>query len=351
MIASGSISRARLVGALALAGAACLWGATSQAGEKIIFSDRSTKLDLPIRGPDDLKQSPLQEFLSSRRSEMGAPDIFSFAPPRTARTPREKREQERRLEKQQNWIMDAPESIRGDTNQKESADARSEDEPGKERKPRTLMERIAGERDRKSQSNTNQFNNNFRTDSGSLDFTTHSGAAATNRTELVNGAQNNSTGLEQRRDDRTPTRLSAEGRVGQTGLPDLNGAGPSDLSILARAERQRAQDERAAELRKMLDSPGTVSAAPRRGADLLSPDTTRQEINPTTGRGLGELSPRIDLKSGFDPIGSSSRAGLLNELVPSGFGSPGVGPLLLPPTEPIRMERRPAVLEIPKRKI
>ena len=132
MIASGFISRVRLVGALALAGVACLWCATSPAGEKIIFSDRSTKMNLPVKGPDDLKQSPLQNFLSSRRSELGAPDIFSFAPPRTARTPREKREQERRLEEKQNWIMQDAESIRGDKNRKEPSGTESEKSESKD---------------------------------------------------------------------------------------------------------------------------------------------------------------------------------------------------------------------------
>ena len=336
---------------LALTGWLCLCGATSQAGEKILFSDRSTKVDLPLKGPDDLKSSPLQDFLSSRRSEMGAPDIFSFAPPRAARTARDKRELERRLEEKKNWIMHDAESIRGDTKQKETVDLRAEDDPGKERKPRTLMERIAEERDRKLSSNTNQFDNSFRADARSLDFTSRSNGS-TNRSELSNAAQNNSASAEQKGDDRQSPRLPSEARAGQAGLPGLSGAEPSGLSILARAERQRQQDERAADLRKLLDSPGTVSAAPRRGADLLSsPDTTRQQINPITGRGLNEFSPRIDLKRGFDPIGSSSRPGILNELNPSGFGSPGGGPLLFQPTEPIRMERRPVVLEIPKRKI
>ena len=353
MIASGSISRARLVGALAWAGVACLFCATGQAGEKIRFSDRSTTVDLPMKGADDLKPSPLQDFLGSRRSEMGAPDIFSFTPPRRSLTARDKREQERRLEEKKNWIMHDAESIRGDRNQKEPADTQSEDEPGKERKPRTLMERVAEERERKSQSNTNQFNNGFRPDNRSLDFTTRPNASATNRTELMNAAQNNSAAArEQKGDDRPSARLPADARAGQAGLPDSNGTGPSGLSILARTERLRQQDERAAELRKLLDSPGAVSTAPRRGADLLnSPDTTRQEINPIIGRGLNEFSPRIDLKRGFDPIGSSSRPSILNELIPSGFGSPGVGPSLLLPTEPLRMERRPVVLEIPKRKI
>ncbi len=353
MITSVTISQARFVGALALAGVVCLWCANSQAGEKIIFSDRSTKLDLPVKGPDDLNQSPLQNFLSSRRSELGTPDVFSFAPPRQTRTPREQRERERRLEEKQNWIMHGAESIRGDKNRKEPSETEAENEPGKERKTRTLMERFDEERERRSQSNTNQFNNGFRSDNRSLDFTTGSNASATNRTELVNAAQNNSTSAqEQKGDDRPSTRLSTDARGGRAGLPELNGVGPSGFSILERSERLRQQDERAAELRRLLDSPGAISAAPRRGADLLSsPDTTRQELNPITGRGVNEFSPRIDLKSGFDPVGINSRPSILNELVPSAFGSPGGGPTLLLPAEPIRMERRPAVLEIPKRKI
>ncbi len=355
-MASALISRAQLPQVLALAGAVCLFATTSQAGEKIHFSDRQTKMDLPVNGPDDLKQSSLLDFLSSRRSEMGAPDVFSFTPPRLPRTARDKQEQERLAEKKK-WILQDAESLRGDPKRKGPTETQFEDEPGKERKNQTLMERFIEERERKSQASTNQFNHGFRSEIPSLDFSNRQNGATTNRTEFTNDARSNSEdSREQKGDARPSARLPANARNGEAEFPRSNGAGPSGLSLLERAERAerlRQQEDHAAELRRLLDSPGTVSAAPRRGVDLLSaPDATRQEINPTLGRGLNDSSLRLDLKKGFDPQGTSSRPSILDEINPSGFGSPGgeIVPLFRPP-EPIKMERRPTVLEIPKRRI
>ncbi len=351
-MASVSIPLGRLANALVLVGAVGLCGTTSQAGEKIQFSDRSTKVDLPVKGPEDLKQSTLQNFLSSRRSELGAPDIFSFAAPRNARNPRDKREQER-LEEKKYWIMQNAESLRREKNPKTPDDQESGDESNQETKPLTLMERFSAERDRKSQGHTNQVRNGFESEVRSLDFANRQNGASTNRAALLSEGRNTSLdSAGSAGDARSPARLSANARDGEAELPKSNGVGPTGLSFLERTERLRQQEERTAELQRLLDSPGSVSAAPRRGVDLLNPpDATRQEINPVFGRGLNEGAARLDLKKSLDPRGSSSRPSILNELVPSGFGSPGGGPTLLIPNEPVRIERRPTVLELPKRRI
>ena len=186
-----------------------------------------------------------------------------------------------------------------------------------------------------------------------MDYTSRQKGGATNRTEFSRDARNDggeSPG--QPRDARSSARLPSGTRSGEAELPRSEGARPAGFSLLERTERLRQQDERAADLRRLLDSPGAVSAAPRQGVDLLnSPDVTRQELNPTFGRGVNELSSRLDFKKGFDPQGSSIRPSILNELSPGGFGTPAGGKILLLPTEPLRMERRPAVLEIPKRRI
>jgi hypothetical protein len=352
VIASISITRSRLTHTVVLVGALGLFGATSQAGEKIQFSDRSTKVDLPVKGPEDLKPSTLQNFLSSRRSELGAPDIFSFAAPRNARNPRDKREQER-LEEKKYWIMQNAESLRGEKPTKTPDDKESGDESDKETKPLTLMERFSAERDRKSQGNTNQFRNGFQSEVRSLDFANRQNGSSTNRAALLSEGRNNSMDSAGATEAaRSSARLPATARNGEAEVPKSNGVGPTGLSFLERTERLRQQEERTAELQRLLDSPGSVSAAPRRGVELLNtPDATRQEINPVFGRGLNEGAARLDLKTSLDPRGSSSRPSILNELVPSGFGSPGGGPALLIPKEPVRIERRPAVLELPKRRI
>ncbi len=351
MLESVSISRARFFKALAWAGVVCLGCSTSQAGEKIQFSDRSTKADLPVKGPEDLKSSSLQNFINSRRSELGAPDVFSLPPARPSAGSRDKREQER-IEERKNWIMQNAESLRGDKSRKDAKDDSADEEPGHERKPLTLMERFTEDRERKSQASTNQFNSGFRPDVRSLDFSSRSGGA-TNRTELGRDARTNAAdGPGQPGEVRSSARLSSSTRNGEAELPRSNGDGSAGLSLLERTERLRQQDERSADLRRLIDTPGAVSVAPKRGVDLLNtPDVTRQEINPTTGRGLDEISSRLDLKRGFDSPGGGSRPNILNELSPGGNGRPAGGQILLLPTEPLRMERRPAVLEIPKRKI
>lgn len=346
---------ARLRWGLTLVGVLCFSVTPGEAGEKIRFSDRSSKVELPVKGVTDLKSSLLLDFLGARRSELGAPDVFSQPPPRNQNTILDKRDQER-MEEKRNWIMQDAESLRGDHQRKESKDADNEDESARDRKPLSLMERVIEERDRRASSTTNHVSQSgFRPEPRTIDYGSKPGLGSTNRTEFAREARR---GTEQNSDSKreaAAARLPANPRSGGGELPKANGGATAELSLLERSERMRLQEERASDLRRLLDSPGALSSAPKRGADLLNtPDVTRQEINPTLGRSLNEISSRIDLKRGFDLPGtspSSSRPNILNELNPGGFGAPGNGPASLLPSEPLRMERRPAVLEIPKRRI
>jgi hypothetical protein len=148
-------------------------------------------------------------------------------------------------------------------------------------------------------------------------------------------------------------RPAAEGSSFQGGFTRTGSGGLSD----------RAFADREMEFRKMLEPIGASASASSLGRNPLggaldpinlSPDLTRQEVNPVTPNPIPDVGraaqPNIlGSVRGLSTAFSGARPSGFMEGVGRSAAGPSLGPALIEPPKPLIMTPQPAILEIPRR--
>lgn len=340
---------------IALAALAGLAVSPSQAGEKIRFSGRRGAMELPA-WKDRLQGASLAP---DRLSPGGASDALAIptGPQNTAVAPdpRQLDLQERR----KNWMFQTGEKGKSATS--ETADRKEEENDQTEGRPKSSIDRFWEDRDRKALTKKEQ----AARDQAAKDLPGNKdrdpGARFAPERELAIRAPEKEGG------DTTTAAASSGGR--ETGLPGTDresgraaGSVPgfkeiNSLNRLAteRRDQQREQQREThlADFGKLMNPNAT--AAPARTGDAfgLGGDAARAGVNPINVRGPQDFTRRNDfLGAGANLPGMTGpRFSGRDDFSPRLPGGSALLPEPLRPAESLRVQPKPTILEIPRRKI
>lgn len=345
----------RWIAVVALAGLAA---GPLQAGEKMRFSGRRGAMELPawkeqLQGlslaPDKLSPGGASDALAI---PTGAPSAKVVADPR----------QLDQLERRKNWMFQTGEKDKAA--RPDATDRKDEETERTEGKSKSSIDRFWDDRDRKALTKKEQAAKeqaakdlpvNKDRDPGArfapqrestvLTTSAKEGADGATAATAKDGSEAGLPGTD---------REAVRGAPGAAGFKELN---PMNRLATERRDQQREhqRESQLADFGKLINP--AAPAAPARGADAfgLGGDAARAGVNPVGGRGGPDFTRRDDF------LGAGAGAGLPGMAGPRFSGRddfsprlPG-GSALLPepprPAESLRVQPKPTILEIPRRKI
>ena len=321
----------------------------SEAGEKIRFSGRRGAVELPA-----LREQLLEPSLAPERFSRGGAGDALLAPP-GAPSPVTKQDklQADMLERRKNWMFQRPDDSKP-ANQ-DPAESRDEEKERADGKPKSSIDRYLEGDDRKKDSKSKSGQNNL---SGQKNRepgarVTPAGELSRQPLPLKNDREN---GGEQSAKDQAGTGLPGSERGSAAELPGetrINGVGSFNRLSSERREQQRdrARETQLTDFDKLINPPAAGTQG--RGAETFGAgaDAARNPGGLIGVRGPQDLPRRNDFPGlgGGLPGGSGPRFSGRDD-----FRMPTTPALLPAPTQPAegqRVQPRPTILEIPKRKI
>ncbi|MGH6629362.1 MAG: hypothetical protein ACREB3_06495 [Burkholderiales bacterium] len=318
-------------------------------GEKIQFSNRGDARSLPeserkerLLAPslDPLKGSDQAGSAADLLLRPGTPGLGSGGS-----TP--SRRQRELLDRRKNWAFDTPEPRDKRRGKADELTERDEESGDSDKKPKTVLERYL---ERESQASGKATNApagagvGERPD-GKGAFTSTPQAGANKSLAPTDGSA--------RFDFSSPTHgPSKDFSGGSPGSGDSRSAGSRLGSELR--DRMKEREARMDGFRKLFDAPASVSARSGDGGSPLNEPARAAGASPS-GRGFDEFTRRSTFSEVANPARSFNGGvspGVIGGLTDFSTRSPAAGyaPGFSRQPEPLRVEPKPVVLEIPKRK-
>jgi|GEM_PF-5049428 len=304
------------------------------AGEKIRFSGRDKDSDAPA-APREREMFAPNATGGFRPKPAETPDFVS-AGEASAPAPRTKKQLQTQDEKE-NWMFENYQTVTRKSAPKETLDKK--DSAAKEKKP--AMERFIEDQKNKAGGATNHVAANY---------------PPGGRPELDRNPGEPRENLPATHAESRLPRLPGELSSGASGLRDGPATARTGSERSPRMSERLAQREaRTEEFRKLLDFSNGAAGSTRSGnAGGLTSDTGGKGLNFSGPRAFGDL-PRLNgLPGDSSPLpgagGRPDRLGGLDNGLPKAFGAPSTGSELKSADDSLRIQSKPAVLEIPKRK-
>lgn len=343
--------RPKLARAVALLALLC--GLEARAGEKIQFSGRSKNAELP-------KANPAEELDTSRlnvpRNNDSAPIEIPRSQPNVPQlSPAQTLKLREELDRKKNWAFADPKAESKEESLAKSFGVRENRLEIGEKKFKGVVERSLEPKDPKSRLDNRRGarddEENFslvgsRDKSDSDNYRTREKAKETGVISELNLKNYLNPSIGDQSDAlKVPDALSRNrfnnSRVGED----------SNQTPAKKLEKERAEEARIAEFQKLLQ-PRSLSA----GLGVVDPisreiNGTRQEMNPITPRRFESPREVGGYKSLIPAPGSGLAGGGVVEAQNGRAAAPtSLAPSFTPPPPVVRMEPRPMILEVPRRK-